>query len=97
VLLLEAAVPDLSKAAEENGSREGIACLNFVEARVNVTAQLNTLQPGEDKQGSFVPAQLAQGTARQFWPGSLPSLRSMREADTVPCSIDMARRRISFQ
>jgi hypothetical protein len=28
-LLLEAAVPDLSEAAKENGTREGVACLTL--------------------------------------------------------------------
>ena len=59
-LLLEAAVPDLSETAEEHGSGEGVSRLTFVEAGVDAPAQLDALQPGEDKQGSFDPAQLAQ-------------------------------------
>ena len=60
-MLLEAAVPDLSEAAEEDGSGEGVARFAFVEAGVNAAAQFDALQPGEDEQGSFDPAQFAQG------------------------------------
>jgi nucleotide-binding universal stress UspA family protein len=55
-LLLEAAVPDLTEAAKEDGSGEGVARLAFVEPCVNAAAQFDALQPGEDKQGSFDPA-----------------------------------------
>lgn len=60
-LLLEAAVPDLTEAAKEDGSGEGVARLAFVEPGMNASAQIDALQPGEDKQGSFDSAQLAQG------------------------------------
>ena len=59
-LLLEAAVPDLSQTAEENSPGERVACLAFVESRMDTAAQLDALQPGEDEQGSFNPTQLAQ-------------------------------------
>ncbi len=59
-LLLEAAVPDLTEAAEEDGSGEGVARLTFVEAGVNAAAQFDALQPGKDEQCPFDPAQLAE-------------------------------------
>jgi len=60
-LLLEAAVSDLSETAEEYSSGEGVARFAFVEAGMNAASQLDALQPGEDEQCPFDPAQLAQG------------------------------------
>lgn len=58
-LLLEAAVPDLSEAAKEYSSSEGIARFAFVEAGMNAASQLDALQPGKYEQSSFDPVQLA--------------------------------------
>jgi hypothetical protein len=60
-LLLEAPISDFSQATEKDGSCKRIAGFAFVEAGVNAAAKIDTLQPGEDKQGSFNPTQFAQG------------------------------------
>ena len=74
-LLLEAAVPYLSEAAEEDGPSEGVASFTFVEAGVNSAAKVDALQPGEDEERSLDAAQLAE---------------SEREAvlSRVPCSVE---------
>ncbi len=59
-LLLEAAIPDLSQAAEEDGSCESVASFAFVEASVNAPPEFYTLQPREDEQGSFDSAQFTE-------------------------------------
>ena len=59
-LLLEAAVPDLTEATEEDRSGEGVASLSFVEAGVNAAAEVDALQPSEDQERPFDPAQFAE-------------------------------------
>ena len=60
-LLLEAAVSDFAKAAEEDSPCKGVASLTFVQTGVNATAEIDAQQPGEDEQGSLYSAQFAQG------------------------------------
>jgi len=49
-LLLETAIPDFTEAIEEHRPGQGVACLTFVQARMHTAAQLDTLQPVQDKQ-----------------------------------------------
>jgi hypothetical protein len=60
-LLLEAAVPDLTEAAEEDCPGEGVASFAFVEAGMNAAAEIDALKPRQDEQGSLDAAQLAKG------------------------------------
>ena len=68
-LLLETAVPYFSEPAEEDCSGQGIARFAFIEADLNAAAQLDALQPGQDKQGPFDAAQLSQSDRKPILPG----------------------------
>jgi len=60
-LLLEAPIPDLAEAVKEHRPGQGVARFTLVQSSMHAAAQFDALQPVEDEQGAFDPAQLAQG------------------------------------
>ena len=100
-LLLEAAISDFSQAAKEYGSGKGIARFTFVETGMDAASQFDALQPGEDEQCPFDPAQCAQGDSETVLAGVAAQLakhergrygalldRRCEMKDIVPVSAD---------
>src|SRR5260370_30068270 len=88
-------LPYACQPAEADCTGHGIACFAFIEANRTPAAQLEALQPGQDKQGSFYAAQLAQSDRKSVLTGIAAEL-SQHERSCHRALFDRSREAEDF-